>query len=131
MQKDYIIYHETTGQIKFHQYHATEAQVIKLCRVNPGLTYMLGKCHPDGCKVDLSGDTPQVIHVNTDNVMAWLRQRRTLMLKACDWTQAPDSPLSDSKKAEWQTYRQALRDMPDTYSSETNINNIVWPTRPN
>ena len=28
----------------------------------------------------------------------------------------PDSPLSDSKKAEWKTYRQALRDITKTAS---------------
>jgi len=63
--------------------------------------------------------------------MAWLRQRRTLMLKACDWTQAPDSPLSDSKKAEWQTYRQALRDITTTYSSLESKDDVIWPTIPN
>jgi len=38
------------------------------------------------------------------------RTIRDELLKASDWTQMPDSPLSDSKKAEWATYRQQLRD---------------------
>ena len=38
------------------------------------------------------------------------RTVRDELLKASDWTQMPDSPLSDSKKAEWATYRQQLRD---------------------
>ena len=44
-----------------------------------------------------------------------LRVRRNSMLKATDWTQMPDAPLSDKKKAEWKTYRQALRDLPKKY----------------
>ena len=39
---------------------------------------------------------------------------RNKKLAKCDWTQAPDSPLSDEKKKEWATYRQALRDLTKT-----------------
>ena len=39
-----------------------------------------------------------------------VRYERNRLLKLSDWTQMPDSPLSAAKKAEWQTYRQALRD---------------------
>ena len=42
------------------------------------------------------------------------RQIRNAKLARCDWTQAPDSPLSDEKKKEWATYRQALRDLTKT-----------------
>ena len=30
-----------------------------------------------------------------------LIEKRNLRLAACDWTQMPDSALSDTKKAEW------------------------------
>ena len=61
-----------------------------------------------------------------------VRKRRNILLQESDWTQVPDSPLSDSKKAEWATYRQQLRDMMSSYTdSETNtVENITWPTRP-
>ena len=42
------------------------------------------------------------------------RGLRNRKLAKCDWTQAPDSPLSDEKKKEWATYRQALRDLTKT-----------------
>ena len=42
------------------------------------------------------------------------RGLRNKKLAKCDWTQAPDSPLSDAKKKEWATYRQALRDLTKT-----------------
>jgi len=59
-----------------------------------------------------------------------LEKKRDIKLKKCDWTQATDSPLSDEKKAEWATYRQAVRDVPANNSSVTDYDNIVWPTSP-
>jgi hypothetical protein len=52
------------------------------------------------------------------------------MLQVSDWTQTADSPLTASKKAEWATYRQALRDMPDTCSDCETIDDVTWPTKP-
>lgn len=59
-----------------------------------------------------------------------IKMRRVQLLYDCDWTQAADSPLSESKKAEWRTYRQALRDFPATCENETNIDEVVFPTPP-
>lgn len=56
-----------------------------------------------------------------------LRSTRDLLLTACDWTQSPDSPLTDAKKAEWATYRQQLRDLPANTSDPANA---TWPTPP-
>ena len=71
------------------------------------------------------------------------REKRDRKLAASDWTQMPDSPLSDSKKAEWATYRQALRDHMNNLRSHTNyvsdiatnpddgtVGNWSWPTKP-
>ena len=63
------------------------------------------------------------------DITGWLRQNRDLMLSSCDWTQGSDSPLSSSKKTEWATYRQALRDFPAT-NSATTLDAVVWPTTP-
>lgn len=46
--------------------------------------------------------------------VAMLRLERDRRLVTSDWTQTADSPLSDSKKAEWAAYRTALRDLPAT-----------------
>ena len=48
-----------------------------------------------------------------------MRQWRDILLIESDWTQMSDSPLSDSKKQEWATYRQALRDLPRDRDWET------------
>ena len=34
-------------------------------------------------------------------ILDYIREKRNALLKASDWTQAADSPLSDEKKAEW------------------------------
>ena len=41
------------------------------------------------------------------------RVDRTMLLAESDWTQVADTALTTEKKAEWATYRQALRDLPD------------------
>ena len=56
-------------------------------------------------------------------------ERRKEALQETDWTQMPDSPLTDSKKAEWRIYRQALRDLP-THSNWPELDGTEWPTPP-
>jgi len=41
-----------------------------------------------------------------------LRSKRDSLLSASDWTQLPDSPLSQEQKTKWTQYRQYLRDIP-------------------
>ena len=67
---------------------------------------------------------------DTFNFLQDLRNTRDIFLKECDWTQTVDAPLSAEKKTQWATYRQALRDLPATYESETDPLKIVWPTPP-
>jgi len=72
-------------------------------------------------------------------VFLWdeLTEKRNLRLSACDWTQMPDNALSDSKKAEWAVYRQALRDIPQRFPSDVNKELVnpyetegLFPTKP-
>ena len=66
-----------------------------------------------------------------------LRNVRNRLLAESDWTQFNDSPLSDSKKTEWKTYRQSLRDITKTHvpsvvvgTTLLDINAVPWPTKP-
>ena len=52
-----------------------------------------------------------------------LRAKRDILLVETDWMANNDVTMSD----EWQTYRQALRDITDTYTS---LETVVWPTKP-
>jgi hypothetical protein len=58
-----------------------------------------------------------------------LRSMRTNRLKDSDWTQLLDSPLSDVDKVRWQTYRQALRDLPSVHLTDSvvDISQVNWP----
>ena len=60
-----------------------------------------------------------------------LRSLRDQKLRMSDWTQFNDSPLTDAKKDEWKTYRQALRDITSSQPTPNiELSNITWPTEP-
>jgi hypothetical protein len=63
-----------------------------------------------------------------DNQNRWkhIREERNTKLEKCDWTQLPDSPLTNQKQTEWQIYRQALRDI----TSQPDVFNLSWPNAP-
>lgn len=54
-----------------------------------------------------------------------VRNKRNRMLSNSDWTQLAD--YSGSDKADWATYRQALRDIP---SQAGFPHTITWPSEP-
>ncbi len=63
------------------------------------------------------------------------RGLRNKKLAKCDWTQSPDSPLSEEKKKEWATYRQKLRDLTKTVTpkflpNSPKIDESEFPTEP-
>ena len=61
------------------------------------------------------------------SAMGQIRAIRDTLLSACDWTQLPD--VSFAKKSEWTTYRQALRDLPNTITTDPRTWN-AWPHNP-
>ena len=64
------------------------------------------------------------------SIWTQLRTYRNKLLAECDWVvAASDVTMSDSKKAEWVTYRQKLRDIPTTVV-DNKPHDIVWPTKP-
>ena len=75
----------------------------------------------DGAPVETVPEAPMIERI---------RSHRTVYLKNSDWTQGDDSPLTSEKKTEWATYRQALRDLPDTQNGATNFDSVVWPVPP-
>ncbi len=70
------------------------------------------------------------------NKMEALRVERNILLAECDWTRMDDNGLSSSKKTEWATYRQALRDLPASANPTINtddeliLSSVTWPTKP-
>tara|TARA_R100000742_G_C4180202_1_gene15599 strand:+ start:18 stop:473 length:456 start_codon:yes stop_codon:yes gene_type:complete len=58
-----------------------------------------------------------------------VRVKRDALLNKYEWTvTSPD--LDDSKKAEWKTYRQALRDLPAQSGFPWEDDGMTWPTKP-
>lgn len=55
-----------------------------------------------------------------------VRQQRDTLLYQCDWTMLPDAP-PEVVKADWEVYRQALRDVTNQPGFPANV---VWPTAP-
>ena len=66
------------------------------------------------------------IAAHEENVV---RSQRNNLLASSDWTQMPDSPLTDEVKASWVTYRTALRNLPN-HSNWPNLEDSDWPTKP-
>lgn len=72
--------------------------------------------------------------VLTDQAMAnqfaliMLRIKRDELLTKSDYTQMPDVTLSNQDL--WDNYRQALRDLPQTYANITSLDDVTWPEPP-
>jgi hypothetical protein len=59
-----------------------------------------------------------------------IRTKRSFLLAKTDWTQVADAPISEQSKQDWRVYRQALRDLPQTYANIISIDEVQWPTPP-
>jgi len=60
---------------------------------------------------------------------AWrkIRKQRNQLLKDSDYIMVSDAPITTEKKEEWTTYRQSLRDIPQTFS---NPDDVTYPDKP-
>ena len=64
--------------------------------------------------------------IDTPFEATMVREKRNTLLNKYEWTvNSPD--LTDDKKAEWKTYRQALRDLPAQSGFPYTH---TWPTKP-
>jgi hypothetical protein len=63
-----------------------------------------------------------------DRAMADLRSKRDRLLASCDWVMINDSPIAD--KSNWETYRQALRDITNNLTTVADVEAVVFPTKP-
>ena len=122
--KEYTIYNPDNGQI------------LRVLRCNPEFLeinisenekYIEGYFKPSDYIIE-NGKAVEKAEDTDDTKLRNLTLRGSL-LKASDWTQLPDSPLSSDKKTEYQTYRQALRDI-TTHSNWPKLEDSDWPTKP-
>lgn len=132
--KRYVFYNNQTGDIKFIKKMIPETAQLN-CTKTPNLSCVLEDTlgyvfNKNKVKIDLDTMTLVTKTQFVPDPMVEIKQKRNMLLQSTDWTQAGDSPLSDSKKAEWQTYRQALRDVPANNASATGKKAVNWPTPP-
>ena len=66
--------------------------------------------------------------VELDMALDNLRAKRNKLLADSDYIVLADSPVND--KANWLTYRQALRDLTEGLSTVEQVNSVVFPTKP-
>ena len=65
-----------------------------------------------------------------DEALRQLRRYRQPLLDASDWTELPRAKLSPEKRAEWEAYRDELKDLPQQYPDITSIDQVVFPAEP-
>jgi hypothetical protein len=88
---------------------------------------------PEGCSITTEEFKLKYDEVEKEYSINKLRVERNVLLSESDWTQVLDVSLSNID--EWKSYRQALRDLPQTYPSVTtdltgNIIEDVFPEKP-
>ena len=93
-----------------------EVEILKILKLGCSNELVEGEI------IDPDPKTPEQI---AEEKLHDLRLARTTKLRKSDWTQFPDVP--ESTRLVWQTYRQELRDITNTYTS---LEDVVWPEKP-
>lgn len=122
---DFTIYDTATGKIISAFSGLTEAERAET--MSAGQSYIDG-FYPPNEYDRIVDEQPVAVSMVIDAEMI-ARQRRDALLAVSDWTQVPDSPLSDADKTAWQTYRQALRDLP-THANWPDLQASDFPNKP-
>ena len=115
--------------------HTTIDMMIKFAHLNEPIPFTASLNDSEAHGVDLynravNGEFGPIaayepITYTTEQLATIARQKRNELLKESDWTQLNDIP--ESTQLLWQSYRQALRDIPDSVGFPYNID---WPTIP-
>lgn len=108
---------------------ANNAIGVTIWKTHDKTTQKLVSCRPyieddQVFTVEVADKTEEELAADIAAEAASVREKRNSLLTASDWTQVLDAPVD---KAEWATYRQALRDIS---LQETFPHNIIWPTQP-
>ncbi len=124
-----ILYHTATGKVESCR-NISDKMLARNLELNPHLSSINAFTNEPNKVVVVDGALQNIESGNPEYTQ-WMRNRRNLLLTQSDWTQAVDSPLSDSVKAEWQTYRTALRNLPTSYTGDiSDRDSVTWPTPP-
>ena len=111
-----LIHNGVVVQISEEAFEVNEALIWVDCPedVKPEYTYENGIFKSNDLR------TPEQI---AEEKLADLRKDRNILLAQTDYLALADNTMTPEMEA----YRQALRDITDTYSS---LEDVVWPTQP-
>jgi hypothetical protein len=110
------------------EYGVQEVELAPMIDVLPNqVAYTKDEPDYEGNKWVLNWGVRDLTQFEIDEMADQERSARNQRLSDCDWTQLSDAPLTDAKKAEWEAYRQALRDISDQSGFPYDIN---WPVDP-
>ena len=126
-------------EYKIKAFHSAIDDLYK-CQSYLGVNYDVSTCMPivdydPECEIPKPTDTSlNSLYLEKFNQLPYdiIREKRDLLLKESDWIGLTDVSLIN--KEAWQTYRQALRDLPANSTPELDENgeltNVTWPTPP-
>jgi hypothetical protein len=102
--------------------------------------YPVTKTNPPECDFNTHSLKTWVEFVGQEWVQTWekdqlpeeeaaanIRAKRDSLLTQSDWTQFNDSPLDNTLKQEWATYRESLRMIPQQQGFPWDVQ---WPSKP-
>ena len=108
-----------------------------ILKINPTAQVTVRGTDINTCEIEWHNGTPpipkeQILaiipQVELDMALDNLRAKRNKLLADSDYIVLADSPVND--KANWLTYRQALRDLTEGLSTVEQVNSVVFPTKP-
>ena len=65
-----------------------------------------------------------------DRAMVELRSKRNRDLQDSDWTQLPDTTLTNVQRQAWMQFRTELRNITDGLTTVEQVNNVDYPDKP-
>lgn len=76
-----------------------------------------------GNKRHFNPETLDITELTRDEKLIDIKAKRDELLKSSDFMVLPDAPYTDEQKVKILTYRQALRDLPETID----VDNPIYP----
>jgi len=113
---DYIVRGKPTNETEFNSMFVRVTAVDDLGNITE-------ETNPANFGVTWTEISAKKTELENNESLKLLRMHRNSKLAETDWWVLPDRTATDEQLA----YRQALRDITDTYSS---LDDVVWPTKP-
>jgi len=133
----YVSFHSNGGLFQYGNLKRNLAEIKTIKEKNGVKVFSINEEQytdlQDNCDASESGGVVTIIKsaewLENKNNEAWrkIRKERNKLLKDSDYIMVSDAPITAEKKEEWETYRQSLRDIPQTFS---NPDDVTYPDKP-